>query len=92
MPGRQSLSHHRLLTLYPTLPNGWVLLGELAKIVTVSPVRIIAVDSTSLCPLHLVVRGVPGEQVVMTAVAPNATLAESAVTLQSSSAVLCFEA
>ena len=63
-------SHHfDLLQLSPVLPNGWILLGELEKYVSVSARRFAEIRVSNGISVEL--QGVPGEQLRIVALEPT---------------------
>lgn len=68
-------SHHfDLLQLSPVLPNGWILLGELEKYVSVSPQRFTEIRVSDGIWVEL--QGVPGEEVRIVALEPTVSSEE----------------
>lgn len=81
--------------LAPRAPSGWALLGELSKYNPISGVRIVAqggVDFLQQGGLRVSVLGTPGEQVILSAIAPNETVAVRGVVVGAEGqAVVAFD-
>lgn len=69
-------SGHNLYTIAPVLANGWVLLGETGKFITMSPNRITSVAAASLMTetpsVRVTLTGAPHEAVTLLFIRPPA--------------------